>query len=208
MRGLRIVPVLFGALFLWVILFGVLHFARANESAGNTEDLVAARSFQLQTKASSLADESVNVVTKGGEWRISNAALPMTRYAMPFRNSGGEISQADYLEGKAAPIAPRNTYVPGQCTWYTFNRRMMFGRPVGNFWGNGGGWHISAASQGYLVNHTPEVGAIFEEAGHVAFVEEVGLDNSVHISEMNWGYIPYRYSERWVKDASKYWYIH
>lgn len=201
-------PILFGVLFLGVALFGVLYFAQANEKPHNAEDLVVSRSFQVQVKATSFTDESVNVVTRGGQWRMADTVLPMGRNLMPFRNHGGEIGADEYLDGKAAPVAPHNTYVAGQCTWYTFNRRMMFGRPIGNFWGNGGGWHISAASQGFVVNHTPEVGAVFEQSGHVAFVEEVGLDNSVHISEMNWGYIPFRYSERWVTDANTYWYIH
>jgi surface antigen len=54
----------------------------------------------------------------------------------------------------------------------------------------------------------PEVGAVFEQSGHVAVVEEIGTDNSVRISEMNYLYIPYNYNERWITNADQYWYIH
>lgn len=82
-----------------------------------------------------------------------------------------------------------NKYDYGYCTWYVYNKRASIGRPVGSYWGNAVSWASYARASGYLVNNTPEVGAVLQVGGglgHVAFVESVGSDGSVTVSEMNY----------------------
>lgn len=105
-----------------------------------------------------------------------------------------------------------NKYDYGYCTWYVYNRRAQVGAPVGSFWGNAVTWASYARSSGYLVNNTPSVGAVLQNGGgygHVAFVESVGADGSVTVSEMNyvgWNVV----SSRTISagQASSYNYIH
>jgi peptidoglycan hydrolase CwlO-like protein/surface antigen len=86
----------------------------------------------------------------------------------------------------------RNTYVPGQCTWYV---KSVFGSRVGDYWGNGGSWGYAAMADGYTVSSTPAIGtvAVFPPGvggaggyGHVAVVIGVSGGNVV-IREMNYG---------------------
>ena len=108
-----------------------------------------------------------------------------------------------------------NRYAYGYCTWYAYNRRAQLGRPVGSFWGDAISWAYHARNSGYLVNNTPEVGAVLHDPtaappwGHVAVVESVYGDGSITVSEMNyagWNII----SSRTISagQASNYSYIH
>ncbi|HET8884271.1 MAG TPA: CHAP domain-containing protein [Candidatus Saccharimonadales bacterium] len=74
-----------------------------------------------------------------------------------------------------------NTYAWGNCTWYVKNKRP----DMPNQLGNGGQWAGNAAARGYATGSTPRVGAVAEQAGHVAYVEAVN-GNNVTISEMNY----------------------
>lgn len=107
-----------------------------------------------------------------------------------------------------------NRYDFGYCTFYAYNRRAELGRPVGSFWGNASSWASYARASGYLVNNSPEVGAVLQTGGyggygHVAVVESVGADGSVTVSEMNyagWNVISTRTIP--AGQASGYNYIH
>jgi surface antigen len=84
------------------------------------------------------------------------------------------------------------TYIYGYCTYWAALRRKEVGKPIPNTWGDAHTWDDRARTDGYKVDHIPEVHAIIEiddsgvgDLGHVAFVERVGVDGSVHISEMN-----------------------
>lgn len=74
-----------------------------------------------------------------------------------------------------------NTYFKGYCTWYVKERRP----DLPNRLGNGGQWVASAAAQGYATGSTPQVGAVAETSGHVAYVEAVNADGTITISDMN-----------------------
>lgn len=82
-----------------------------------------------------------------------------------------------------------NTYAYGNCTFWVFMRREEIGRLIPNTLGNANTWDSNAKLGGYLVDHTPTVGAIMQTdagaLGHVAFVEKVELDGSWIVSEMN-----------------------
>lgn len=81
-----------------------------------------------------------------------------------------------------------NSYAPGNCTAYAYNRRVQLGKPVGRHWGNAATWAYMAAASGLVVNNTPSVGAIMQNGGgygHVAIVEEILPNGDISISEMN-----------------------
>lgn len=85
-----------------------------------------------------------------------------------------------------------NTYAWGNCTWWAYAMRLWAGSPIPNTWGNANTWDNYAEQQGYIVNKTPAIGAIFQNDndgggyGHVAYVIGVDLvDGRWTISEMN-----------------------
>lgn len=85
-------------------------------------------------------------------------------------------SQAVYATDSAG-----NTYFKGYCTWYVKDRRP----DLPNMLGNGGEWAGNAAARGFTTGSTPQVGAVAETNGHVAYVEAVNGDGTITISEMN-----------------------
>lgn len=95
-----------------------------------------------------------------------------------------------------------NTYAYGWCTWYAKQMRP----DLPNNLGNGGSWVANAAAQGIPTGSTPQVGAIAEQPGHVAYVEAVN-GNMVTISEMGWNYQQGQFNRRTVP-ASNFRYIY
>jgi surface antigen len=92
----------------------------------------------------------------------------------------------------SGPPMPDNTYAWGNCTWWSYAMRKWADSPIPNNWGNANTWDDNARAQGYVVNHTPAVGAIFQTDaggggyGHVAYVIKVNpLTEEWTISEMN-----------------------
>ena len=79
-----------------------------------------------------------------------------------------------------------NRYPVGQCTWGVKELASW----ASNWWGNGGDWAASAASQGYSVGSTPVVGSIIcwtdGGYGHVGYVTQVGQDGRIQILESNY----------------------
>lgn len=104
-----------------------------------------------------------------------------------------------------------NLYTAGQCTWYVYDR---VGGKIGSTWGNANNWASVASAAGYTVNNTPEKGSILQTSegsyGHVAYVESVGSDGSVTVSEMNYSGGPFVKDTRTISasQASSYNYIH
>jgi surface antigen len=130
-------------------------------------------------------DLEISGITAGLKIVIPGGILPTNErpgYTAPVTYSGGGAFYG-YQAGSVG-----NRYAFGNCTWYAYEKRASSGRPVGSFWGNGGSWGYSAAASGYRVDNVPEAGAILVERGspgHVAYVESVGADGSVYITEMN-----------------------
>ena len=79
-----------------------------------------------------------------------------------------------------------NCYLVGQCTWGVKEVAPW----VSNWWGNGGDWAGSAASQGYAVGSTPVTGSIVcwtdGGYGHVGYVTQVDQDGQIQILESNY----------------------
>lgn len=88
------------------------------------------------------------------------------------------------------PLISSDTYAWGNCTWWAFALRLKAGDPIPTTWGNANTWDDRARADGYLVNHTPTVGAIYQtdagDLGHVAYVSAVDpITGDWTISEMN-----------------------
>lgn len=110
-----------------------------------------------------------------------------------------------------------NLYTTGQCTYYAFDRRAELGKPIGSLWGNASNWAYSANQAGFNVDHTPEVGAVFQSGsgqngagayGHVGVVESINSNGSVTVSEMNWNGGVNVKSYRTISNPNSYNYIH
>ncbi|HRF28702.1 MAG TPA: CHAP domain-containing protein [Candidatus Saccharibacteria bacterium] len=92
----------------------------------------------------------------------------------------------------SGPPMPDNTYAWGNCTWWSYAMRKWASSPIPTTWGNANTWDDRAAADGYVVNHTPAIGAIFQTDvggggyGHVAYVIKVNsINGDWTISEMN-----------------------
>ena len=88
------------------------------------------------------------------------------------------------------PPMPDNTYAWGNCTWWSYAMRKWAGSPIPTSWGNANTWGDYAKRDGYVVNSTPAVGAVYQtdtgEYGHVAYVIAVNeATGEWKISEMN-----------------------
>lgn len=87
------------------------------------------------------------------------------------------------------PHPAGNLYEYGYCTFWSAKLRAEAGRPIPNTWGHANTWDDGAIRDGYLVDHAPTVGSIFQSdagaLGHVAYVKQVHPDGSWTISEMN-----------------------
>jgi surface antigen len=102
---------------------------------------------------------------------------------------GGSAENQTVYDGS---VTPGDGYEYGYCTYWAALRRIQIGDPIPNNWGNAITWNVNAILDGYVVNHTPSFGAIFQwpsapgGEGHVAFVESVDPTTGAWtISEMN-----------------------
>jgi surface antigen len=208
-RKREVFAILAGIVVISAGLFAIFSIANASIRAKQTSGAIAvSHTFDLTVKANVITDETLGITTGGASgWKMSESIIPFTGKNVPVRFSQPEVPTSEYGDGQRVKLYGGNTFIPGQCTWYAFNRRSQLGRPIWGIHGDGGTWRFSAWNSGYVVNHTPEVGAVYEQMGHVGIVEEVGFDDSVRISEMNYPGA-YRYSERWVTNADQFWYIH
>lgn len=133
--------------------------------------------FALSTMVVILAFPLMAVVSMGGDVLKYLAASPSAEYAE---------SQGFYMGG---PVEG-DTYAWGNCTYWAFAMRLWAGVPIPTSWGNANTWDDRAIADGYNINQTPAVGAVYQtdagDLGHVAYV--VAVDSTTGqwtISEMN-----------------------
>lgn len=121
------------------------------------------------------------------DYAMTLAATVATAPATPAAPAGAgytPVYSQTYTPGAQAVYetdSAGNTYFKGYCTWYVKDRRP----DLPNMLGNGGQWVGNAAARGYATGSTPQVGAVAETNGHVAYVEAVNADGTITISEMN-----------------------
>lgn len=169
---------------------GILYTVKDGDTVASLASKYGASADQI----TAFNDLELGGLTTGKQIMIPSGVLPETErpgYVAP----SVAASQGSYYGGfstvgaQIASGTAGNRYAPGNCTWYAYERRMQLGRPVGSFWGNASSWAYNAAQAGYLVDHTPSVGAVMQNGGgfgHVAIVESLNADGSITISEMNY----------------------
>lgn len=101
-------------------------------------------------------------------------------------NAEAAATQGFYM----GPEVPGDTYAWGNCTYWSFAMRLWAGSPIPTTWGNANTWDDRARADGYEVDHTPRVGAVYQtdagDLGHVAYVIDVNAASGAWtISEMN-----------------------
>lgn len=111
---------------------------------------------------------------------LSNSDSNDTVYAVSTTVEG-------FYEG---PEVAGDTYAWGNCTYWAFALRLKAGSPIPTTWGNADTWDDRAKQDGYLVDHNPTVGAVYQtdsgDLGHVAYVSVVDpVTGDWTISEMN-----------------------
>jgi len=118
------------------------------------------------------------------------AVASMGASALSFLANTPDAKTAESLGFYMGGPVPGNTYAWGNCTYWVYSMRLWAGSPISNYWGNANTWDDYAENDGYLVNDTPAVGAIFQtdegQYGHVGYV--IDVDESTgdwKISEMN-----------------------
>jgi len=119
-------------------------------------------------------------------------------------------TQGFYMGG---PV-PGDTYEWGNCTYWSFAMRLWAGTPIPTTWGNANTWDDRARADGYEVNHTPAVNAVFQtdegDWGHVAYVIKVDdKTGDWTISEMNAPHLNVVSQRTFSKDSAQYYtFIH
>jgi len=119
---------------------------------------------------------------------VFSMGMPTLSWLANTPNAKAAETQGFYMGG----VMPGNTYAWGNCTWWAYAMRTWAGSPIPNTWGNANTWDDYAKRDGYVVNNTPAVGAVFQTDaggggyGHVAYVIAVNpINGDWTISEMN-----------------------
>lgn len=146
----------------------------ANANIANPDVINVGDQVRIPTADEQLADRYAEFAAQ--QVAVTPAASTNVEYEPVYSQTYTPGAQAVYATDSAG-----NTYFKGYCTWYAKERRP----DLPNMLGNGGQWVASAAAQGYATGSTPQVGAIAETAGHVAYVEAVNPDGTVVLSDMN-----------------------
>lgn len=149
----------------------------ANPAIANPDTIDVGNEIRVPQQNEQLPD-------RFGEFAAAAAAQQVAVAPAAAPASYEPVYSQTYTPGSQAVYATDsngNTYFQGYCTWYAKDRRP----DLPNMLGNGGEWVANAAAQGYATGSTPQVGAIAETNGHVAYVEAVNPDGTVTISDMN-----------------------
>lgn len=163
---------------------GVLYTVKS----GDTVDSLAERYGVNKTRLILFNDLDVSGLKLGDQIILPEATLP-TEERPGYVAANYYIFTGAGFGGRTWHIGvgtgPCPTYAFGNCTCYAYSRRVQLGLPVGEQWGNAGSWWPKASADGLYVSHTPSVGAIMVDPGHVAIVEKVLPNGDLSISEMN-----------------------
>lgn len=155
--------------------------------SGDTADSIATRYNANKQAIIEFNDAEVSDLAVGQRIMIPDGIQPVARTAT--------ASSAGFAWGGYSPIYGGNGYDYGYCTWYVAIKRAQIGRPVPSNLGNASTWLSLGQRAGLSSGSTPAAGAVIwtpprDWYGHVGYVESVGEDGSVVVSEMNvvgWG---------------------
>lgn len=161
--------------------------------AGDTADSLSSRYQANKDQLIAFNDVELGALPVGEYIVIPNGVQPR---AVTTTTS----SSFNFAWGGSSPVYSANGYDYGWCTWHAANRRREIGRPIPSNLGNAITWYYIARNMGMATGSEPRAGAVLWHAnmgglGHVAFVESINADGSLHVSDMNypiWGRVTYR----------------
>lgn len=118
------------------------------------------------------------------------AVFAMGSSVVMFLSGTANAQQAETLGFYMGGPVDGDTYAWGNCTYWAFAMRLWAGNPIPITWGNANTWDDRAIEDGYVVDHIPAVGAVYQtdagDLGHVAYVAKMDTTTGAWtISEMN-----------------------
>lgn len=179
------------------------------------EIVVSETAFEQFNNTNTFVNYETNYIPVG--YNNVSTDTSNTTYDNYDSESTDTYSVSNAYDGLRSVSNSGNLYTTGQCTYYAFDRRAELGKPIGSLWGNASNWAYSANQAGFNVDHTPEVGAVFQSGpgqngagayGHVGVVESINSNGSVTVSEMNWNGGVNVKSYRTISNPNSYNYIH
>ncbi|MCG2520802.1 CHAP domain-containing protein [Staphylococcus epidermidis] len=179
------------------------------------EIVVSETAFEQFNNTNTFVNYETNYIPVG--YNNVSTDTSNTTYDNYDSESTDTYSVSNAYDGLRSVSNSGNLYTTGQCTYYAFDRRAELGKPIGSLWGNASNWAYSANQAGFNVDHTPEVGAVFQSGpgqngagayGHVGVVESINSNGSVTVSEMNWNVGVNVKSYRTISNPNSYNYIH
>ena len=196
---------------------GIVYTVKADD----TIDGIVSKYGSSSTEIIALNDLEVSGISEGMRILIKGGELPekeRPEYVPPapvvrttyYYTYLGDTSSRQNIEVIGWFYKLGGPYGRGQCTqWAWYNRQDL----PSNL-GNANSWGVRAAAAGYLVDHNPAQGAVFQSSsgwyGHVGYVEAVNPDGSIVATEMNYNYQPFRAIRSTIpaSAAASLWYIH
>lgn len=170
--------------------------------SGDTFDSIAKKYGVDKTRLITYNDLEESGLKPNTSIILPSAILPETE--RPGYVAPAPVVTYNYFSGAGTGFGGRTWYISsgtasgpyayGNCTLYTYNRRIQLGLPVGGNGGNAASWAavaaipVSKGGWGLVVNNNPSVGAIMQNGGwlgHVAIVESILPNGDLSISEMN-----------------------
>lgn len=175
---------------------------------GDTADSLAAKFRANKDKIIAFNDAEVTGGFSAGEMIV----IPDGSVQQPVR-----VATSVGISSAAIPYTGAsyggNGYAYGYCTWWAAHRRAQVGKPIPNNFGNAVTWKSLSQRAGLPGGNTPRQHAVIwfpmGGYGHVGFVESVGADGSVNISDMNWsGWNRVTYRTIPASESGRYYYIY
>lgn len=175
---------------------GIAYTVKDGDTAQSLADRYKADASLITT----YNDLEISGLTPGLQIVIPDAQLP-TNERPGYTAPRAAIYAGTYITGYSSGFSGGKTwfisngigaaggYAFGNCTSYAYWRRAQLGNPIQSMWGNAGTWASRARAAGYLVDRSPSAGAVIQDSGHVAIVEEVLPNGDLSLSEMN-AYVP------------------
>ena len=176
-------------------------------AAGDTVDSVLTKYQANRDQVVSFNDvESGNLPV--GQYIVLPGGQPAARATA--RPSLTNVASAGGFAWGGGAQYGSNGYDYGYCTWYAKNRRPDLPSNLGN----ASTWKVLAQRAGFSTGNVPRAGAVIwtpprDYYGHVGYVESVGADGSVNVSEMNvagWGVVSRKTLS--AEQAASYGYIY
>lgn len=171
--------------------------------SGDTIDAIASTYGSNANEITHLNDLELSGISEGMRILIKDGSLPekerpeyvppapVIRITTPTYTYLGNTSERRNIQ-----VIGYEWYGGGQCVGYALWYRNISGysplSPIPSNWGNANAWAYRAAADGYRVDRSPEVGAVFQTSsgwyGHVGVVVGLNDDGSIVVEETNYNY--------------------